>query len=113
MSEASTDYIKYCTGNDLSIFSEYIILYPFSGTEYNEYGIFKVSEKQNAKKGIDVIKTYLSFKKSNWDTRYMGEEYTKICNAKITSKGDYILYTILSDEESKSVEKLFGKLLTK
>ena len=113
LSEASEDYIKYCTQGDLSAFSEYIVLYPFSGEKYNELGVFKVSDTHNVDDGVSVIRKYLSFKKSNWDTRYNGDEYNKICNATITTQGKYILFTILSDEDSKTTIKLFKKLLKK
>lgn len=111
LAEASTDYIKYCMSSDLSLYSEYIVLYPFSGSKYNEIGIFKVRDKNNLQKGINEVNNYLKFKKSNWDTRYMGEEFKKIETAKIKSCGHYILYTILSESESKSAVRKFEKML--
>ena len=32
LSQASTEYIRYCMNSDLSLYDEYLILYPFSGT---------------------------------------------------------------------------------
>lgn len=103
MAEASTDYIKYCMGSDLSIYSEYIVLYPFAGTVYNEFGIFKVDDKADLDKGIEEVSNYINFKKENWDTRYNGEEFEKIEKAEVTNCGRYILYTILGDGERKEV----------
>ena len=103
MAEASTDYINYCMNSDLSLYSEYIVLYPFAGTVYNEFGIFKVKNSDDIDKGIEEVKYYLNFKKENWDTRYLGEEFAKIEKAEVTTFGKYILYTILGDEEKKDV----------
>ncbi len=111
LAEASTDYIKYCMSSDLSLYSEYIVLYPFSGTKYNEIGIFKVRDKKDLQKGLKELENYLLFKKSNWDTRYMGDEFKKIETAQVKSCGHYILYTILSENESKSAIRKFEKLL--
>ncbi|MBE6679433.1 MAG: DUF4358 domain-containing protein [Ruminococcaceae bacterium] len=111
LSEASTDYIKYCMTSDLSIYSEYIVMYPFAGSQYNEFGIFKVRDKNNLQSGVKEVENYISFKKSNWDTRYMGEEFKKIDNAKVTVCGHYILYTILSENESKSAARKFENML--
>lgn len=111
LAEASTDYIKYCMSSDLSLYSEYIVLYPFSGTEYNEVGIFKVKDEGDVGDGKNEIEGYLKFKKDNWDTRYMGEEFNKIENAKVTSFGKYIMYTILNEDETKEATEKFIKTL--
>lgn len=111
LTEASSDYIKYCIGSDLSLYSEYIILYPFSGTVYNELGIFKVKDMNAVNEGIEEVKKYISFKKENWDMRYNSDEYKKIESANVTRFGKYILYTILDTEESKEVEKHFREEL--
>ena len=107
LTEASADYIKYCMKSDLSLYSEYIVLYPFAGTTYNEIGIFKVKNADDIDKGVKEVNNYLNFKKENWDTRYLGDEFKKIENAKITPFGQYILYTILSENESKDVIEEF------
>lgn len=113
LAEASSDYIKYCMSSDLSLYSEYIVLYPFAGTKYNEIGIFKVRDKGEIQNGIKEVEKYLLFKKSNWDTRYMGEEFKKIENAKVTAYGNYILYTVLSENEAKTAIKTFKKMLSR
>lgn len=113
LAEASSDYIKYCMNSDLSLYSEYIVLYPFAGTKYNEIGIFKMRHKEEIQNGIKEVEKYLLFKKSNWDTRYMGEDFDKIKNAKVTAYGNYILYTILSENESKTAIKNFKKMLSR
>ncbi len=107
LAEASTDYIKYCMNSDLGLYSEYIVLYPFSGTTYSEIGIFKIKNLKEIDKGVDEINGYLKFKKDNWDTRYLGDEFKKIENAKVTTFGKYILYTVLTEDESNKVIKEF------
>ena len=113
LSEASSDYIKYCMKSDLSLYSEYVVMYPFSGTKYNEIGIFKVKDQDSASDAAKELESYLMFKKSNWDTRYKGEEFSKIEHAKITTCGNYILYTILDEKEQENVIKQFQKELKK
>ena len=112
MSEASTDYIKYCMESDLGIYSEYIVLYPFAGKIYNEIGIFKVRDEKDVEKAVSEVKSYITFKTENWDTRYMGEEFEKIKNSEIVPLGKYVLYTILSENEQKKVVEEYKKQLS-
>lgn len=113
LGQASPDYIGYCMQSDLSLYEEYIVLYPFAGTVYNEIGIFKLKDASKKDAGIAEIKRYLAFKKENWDTRYRKEEVSKIENADIVSSGRYLLYTILDPEESAAVCKHFIRELKK
>lgn len=111
LSQASPDYIGYCMSSDLALYEEYIVLYPFAGTVYNEIGIFKLKDASGMENGIAEIKHYLAFKKQNWDTRYRRDELSKIENATIVCEGRYLLYTILSPEEGKAVCKRFKEEL--
>lgn len=111
LSQASTDYIRYCMNSDLSLYDEYLILYPFSGTAYNEIGIFKLAAGANGEKALSEIEGYLNFKKKNWDTRYNADEYGKIERARIVRHGRYFLYTILSQAERDAAEKAFSDAL--
>ena len=113
LAEASPDYIKYCMDSDLSLFSEYIVLYPFAGIEYNEIGIFKVKSLDDIKAATAEIDRYILFKKSNWDTRYLNDEFKKTDNSKPIICGNYIFYTILSKEESNAAINIFEKLIKK
>lgn len=107
LSQASTDYIRYCMKSDLSLYDEYLILYPFSGTAYNEIGIFKLAAEADGEKALSEIDGYLNFRKKNWDTRYNADEYGKIESARIIRRGRYFLYTILSQAERDAAEKAF------
>ena len=111
LGQASPDYIGYCMQSDLSLYEEYIVLYPFAGTVYNEIGIFKIKDASKKKDSIAEVKRYLAFKKENWDTRYRGEEFSKIESAAVVCHGRYILYTILSLKESEAVCNRFEKEL--
>ena len=111
LSQASADYIRYCMKSDLSLYDEYLILYPFSGTAYNEIGIFKLAADADGEKALSEIEGYLNFKKKNWDTRYNADEYGKIERARIVRHGRYFLYTILSQAERDAAEKAFADAL--
>ena len=107
LTSASADYIRYCMQSDLSLYEEYVILYPFSGTRYNEFGIFKLKNNNDRAAAKAELEKYLAFKKENWDTRYNANEFSKIQSAKIFACEKYLLYTILSPEEANSVSKAF------
>lgn len=113
LGQASSDYISYCMNSDLSLYEEYIVLYPFAGTVYNEIGIFKLKDASETEEGIAEIRRYLAFKKRNWDTRYRSDELSKIENAVVTCEGRYLLYTILNPDESQAVANRFEKELKK
>lgn len=111
LTSASADYIRYCMGSDLSLYEEYVVLYPFSGTEYNEIGVFKLKNADDIGKGREELQKYLTFKKDNWDTRYNGEEFNKIETSRIQTCGRYLLYTILATNEANAVTERFEKEL--
>ena len=96
LTEASDDYIKKHLNSDLSLYSEYIVLYSSSSAVKNELGIFKVKDMNDISKGMTEVKKYINANCSK-----------NIEKASFTRYGKYILFTILSLEESNNVERKF------
>lgn len=111
LSPASVSYIRYCMNSDLSLYRQYLVLYPFSGTVYNEFGIFILNDTADKAAAQKEIKNYLKFKKENWDMRYGATDYEKIEHPLLFSHGRYLFYGILSERDKQAVKQKLKKLL--
>lgn len=111
LSPASDDFIRYCMKSDLSLYEEHLILCPFSGSSYNEIGIFKLTPDADHEKALSEVHAYLAFRKANWDMRYNADECSKVERARVVSCGRYLFFTILSDAERTAAESAFRTAL--
>ena len=111
LSPASDDFIRYCMKSDLSLYEEHLILCPFSGSSYNEIGIFKLTPDADREKALSEVHAYLAFRKANWDMRYNADECSKVERARVVSCGRYLFFTILSDAERTAAESAFRTAL--
>ena len=111
LSPASDDFIRYCMKSDLSLYEEHLILCPFSGSAYNEIGLFKLAADADREEALSELDAYLAFRKSNWDMRYSADECVKIEHARVVSCGRYLFFAILSDAERTAAENAFRAAL--
>ncbi len=76
-----------------------------SSANLNEVGIFHFSSAEDAKSGEQSIKNYLVSKDESFrnSINYTPDEYPKIENAKTKVIGNYVVYTILTTEDSAKV----------
>lgn len=76
-----------------------------SSANLNEVGIFHFSSTEDAKSGEQSIKNYLVAKDESFrnSINYTPDEYPKIENAKTKVIGNYVVYTILTAEDSAKV----------
>lgn len=111
LSPASDDFIRYCMKSDLSLYEEHLVLCPFSGSVYNEIGIFKLLPDADRASALSELETYLAFRKSNWDMRYNADECVKIEHARVVTCGRYLFFAVLSDAERAAAESAFRAAL--
>lgn len=111
LSSASDDFIRYCMKSDLSLYEEHLILCPFSGSAYNEIGIFKLTPDADRSRALSELEAYLAFRKLNWDMRYNADECVKIEHARVVTCGRYLFFAVLSDSERAAAENAFRAAL--
>lgn len=80
----------------------------------DQIGVFHVRDASDVKTCRKIIEEYVESQKlylSDLLDSYNPGEKPKLDNAKVTVCGNYILYTILTSDDTKSVQKAFEDLL--
>lgn len=110
----SSDFLKF-NFEALPTFKEAeVIIASNSSANLNEVGIFHFSSAEDAKNGEQAVKNYLTAKDESFrnSINYTPDEYPKIENAKAKVIGNYVVYTILTTEDSAKVFSAIEAQLT-
>lgn len=81
----------------------------------NEVGVFRVENASDVKAVEKILKEYLKAQKLRLGDlldSYNPAEKPKLDNAVVTVKGNYVIYSILSADDTKSVKSAFDALFT-
>lgn len=97
------DYIKGMMQIDTAAFEEYVVKIRASGTNIDEYGIFKAPSAESVDSVKEIVSGYLDMRLDVWMEEYMPEEKPKLENATVKTMGRYVVYCILSDEAKDTV----------
>ena len=98
-----SDYIEYMMEIGSSEFAEGIVRWQASGVSADEYGIFKASDEEGAKKLGELLQSYLTKRDETWNPSYDADQYPKLKNAEVKVYGKYAVFCILSDADRASV----------
>ena len=84
-----------------------------SSANKNEVGIFPYENTTDAENAKAVVKKYLVAKDESYKAAidYTPNEYPKIENAKVVVFGNYVVYTILTVDDSEKVTSAIENLL--
>lgn len=105
------DYVRGMVELDLDRVSDYVLKVQTSGTEVDQYGIFKAQSAADAEALADSIAAYLDTLRNNWDNfNYLPEEMPKIKAAEVKTAGVYVVFVVASDSEKKAVFDKFDSL---
>jgi len=101
----NTKYQMQCYFSDLFFVDDCCIMVCSDSTNFNEFGIFHVKNKENAKVCAQHLEAYLQASRSRFMSGviYDIEEYPKFKNAKVSIIKDYVIYTILDVKETEKV----------
>lgn len=88
--ETADKYIKDCR----------IIVAKDSGSNANEIGVFRANSKDAAKKLSTLCQKYIDNKVAHWNYDYNPDENVKIKNATVHVFGVYVVYTVLTPEDT-------------
>ena len=103
LTEMKASYVEGAMQLDTSLFAEYIVKINAQGVNIDEYGIFKAPTKDDVSKVKEAVEGYLQLRLSSWMNEYMPEEKPKLESAKVMVAGQYVYYTILSDDARSAV----------
>ena len=107
----SEDYIEY-TDEELSYFdfaknadADITVLYSRAAEDVGEIGVIRIS-KEKAKEMQSAVENYLKMQKNEkaaFFKNYAPGELSKLDRAEVRRFGDYIIFTVLSSEDSQAV----------
>lgn len=95
-----------------SYFDSFSVLTNASGMTQDEYGIFKVNSDGNVDTVQAAVKDYLADRLAMFTGDYTPEEKPKLENACVKTFGRFVVYCILSEEDTQTVMKTVEETLT-
>lgn len=110
--EMTEDYIKGMMQIDPAEFAEYAVKMRVSGTNIDEYGIFKVASEAEVQSAAETVKAYLNMRIEAWMPEYIPEEFPKLQNASVKVMGQYVIYCILDNDTKIAAFSAAEEMLT-
>ena len=108
-----SDFIEFNMEGATALCEDYCIMLSSMNINYNEFGVLRAKNEADAEKLAEICQTYIDLKKEGANPHYLPNEYPKIENARVKVYGCYVVYTVLSDADTKTVDKLISEELTK
>ena len=110
---ADSDFIDFNMSGASELCEDSAIMLSASNKNYDEFGVFKAKTEEDAKKLADLCKTYLELKLVGTRPDYLPDEYPKMQSATVKAYGCYVIYTILSDADTKTADTVIKGILAK
>ncbi len=88
---------------DPSQFEEYVVKLRASGSNIDEYGIFKAADSEGVANAVAVANAYIARRIEAWMPEYMPEEFPKMERASVKVFGHYVVYAILAEDVKADV----------
>ena len=111
LSPVEANWIKGWMKTDASLFGDYTVMVNVYGANVDEFGVFKAGENMSVKDIESTVQAYLDLKLQSWMDEYMPEEKYKVEDASYEVIGDYVMYCILSAEDSEAAFASFAEML--
>ena len=108
-----SDFVDFNMEGAADLCVDYYVMLSSMNINYNEFGIFHTKNEADAKKVAEICQGYIDLKIEGTNPHYLPQEYPKIQNAKVKVYGCYVVYTILSDSDAKTVDSLINDKLAK
>lgn len=106
------NYISNMIGLESSDYTECVVMVNTIGTSIDEFGVFKAGDGDQAKEIAAVLQEYIdTAKNDSLRFSYTPEELPKVESAKIETIGNYVMYSILSDDARASAVTAFENSL--
>lgn len=105
-------YMQYFFGG-LSFVDDSCIVVSAESTNFNEFGVFHVASAKDVKKCEKILKNYVeaSLQRFKNGVMYDVGEYPKFENAAVIAVDDFVIYMILTPDQSAKATQLLQNLL--
>lgn len=111
MTAVDANWVKGWMKTDASAFGDFAVYMNAIGANVDEFGIFKAGENMSVADIEKTVQAYLDLKLASWMDEYMPEEKYKVEDASYEVVGDYVMYCILSAEDSAAAFGVFKDML--
>ncbi len=111
LTAVEANWVRGWMKTDASLFGDYTVMLNVYGANVDEYGIFKAGEDMSAADVEKTVQAYLDLRLQSWMDEYMPEEKYKVEDASYEVIGDYVMYCILSGEDSAAAFATFEGML--
>ncbi|MBR2880366.1 MAG: DUF4358 domain-containing protein [Oscillospiraceae bacterium] len=111
LTAVEANWVRGWMKTDASLFGDYTVMVNVYGANVDEYGIFKAGEDMSAADVEKTVQAYLDLRLQSWMDEYMPEEKYKVEDASYKVLGDYVMYCILSGEDSAAAFATFEGML--
>lgn len=93
------DYMHGYMMLDVDNYDGFVVYKNALGANIDELGIFKAKDSAQAKEIKTAVEKYLDRMRDGWMDEYMPLEKPKLTSAKVKLVGNYVMYSILSEED--------------
>ena len=111
LTAVEANWIRGWMKTDAANFGDYTVMVNVYGANVDEYGIFKAGENMSVADVEKTVQAYLDLRLQSWMDEYMPEEKYKVEDASYKVLGDYVMYCILSGEDSAAAFATFEGML--
>lgn len=112
--EADSDFLTFnFDGANRYIIDFRVVLANNSGENANEIGVFRANNEKDAKALAKLCQAYINNKIAHWNYDYNPDENVKIENADVNVFGAYVIYTVLTPEDTGYVSVIVENLIVK
>ncbi len=111
LSAVDANWLKGWMKADAAAFGDYAVYLNSYGANVDEFGIFKAGENMSVADIEKTVQSYLDLKLASWMDEYMPEEKYKVEDASYEVVGNYVMYCILSGEDSEAAFGVFSEML--
>lgn len=91
--------------------SDYVVKITSIGTAIDEYGIFRAADEASAKEVSEQVQAYLDRYLASWMDEYRPEEKPKLLAAEVHTKGVYVIYTVMGDDNAAAALSALDSLI--
>lgn len=96
---------------DTAKLADYVVRITSIGTAIDEYGVFRALDEASAREIAAQVQGYLDRYLESWMDEYRPEEKPKLLAAEVHTKGVYVIYTIMSDDNSAAALAALDSLI--
>ena len=108
------EYLEYII-SDASICTDHSIIYSRDTNDIDEFGVLHAKDNDTAKKLYTELCDYISETRSSqraFIESYAPKELTKLDSARVIQIGNYVIYSIASEESAKKISSAITSALT-